>query len=193
MVTKNELFGQISDLSFNQKIKLSKSNLLRVIHLYELFDNMVETENLEKLSDEYSYHSLHEIVTKINEYSNQEAISKIEICEALIPDYDDYGGILTSIAISCASSVAEILDFISTQDTEHIQNSIDEILEINQFIEMERYLENGITENLDDYLKKHKIKELLIQQELIVRVKNNDDYQLNNLISESKFEYYYHS
>lgn len=188
MNIKNDLLDILNSLNYNEKIRFLKINLTRVIHLYKIFELMIKSEDLENLSDTYDFNTIGTILENFENYSQDEIDNSIEICEQLIPIYEDYGGVETSIAISVGSSLAETLDYIKSKDTAHVFCVVDEILEIVQFIESEKIQKINPDES-DAYLVDQYNLEIGKQVTLAKLVKNGNVNDLEIFLKENMIEY----
>ena len=172
MKTKKDLFEIVNKLDLEQNLSFSKHNLRRIIHLYKDFEKMIEREKLERLATSFNYNSLVGILDRLEVLTSSELAQSIEICDLLLPYFDDYGGVETSLAISVISSLGSALEYRLIKSKDLIKSIIEEVLDINQFIELEKYQKSHLVRDLNEYLNEMNENEILKQYELFRLVEN---------------------
>jgi len=182
----------VNTIEFEKQKMFAKYSLLRVVNLYKLFEKMIESENLEAMPIVNGVEILHNIAENMTNYSdNEELNNKIAMCEELIPDYEDYGGIETSLAISVASATANSLEFVKTKDIKLLYWMIDEVVEVVRFIASEKYQSEQFAEEREEmYINEAVVKEVDILKNVVKLIDEGDNFRLAELVKNTSVQFF---
>lgn len=188
MKNNKEIFIELNKLSEDQIKLFGLICLKRIFPLYQLFDALIDSEDIESTSENYLF--IKDAISKIeNENSGIEVIMNIKEHMDEIPFDDIYGSsdefMLGANVLACLENT---INYILNKETKFIEKCSDLMINSINIIVSKNTPQDTEYNDKETILKDHYEEELAVQLEAIFLLKNNSisitDFSIKNAIPE---------